>query len=128
PSTTASTHNHTLVRPIRTEYPVEFARRAELTTEDAHGVARKSVLDERQRVADPFAEGRRGTQHLVRDGLGVERLVAEALEDRVLRLELVRHARAEPPLVADLVGLDAVPRDLVRVRGAHAHAGRAELL
>ena len=115
-------------RHVRIDAPVEVAHRAELTLEEDRGVARESVLDERQRVDDPFAEGRRGAQHLVRDGLGVERLVAEALEDRVLRLELVRHARAEPPLVADLVGLDAVPRDLVRVRGAHAHAGRAELL
>ena len=38
------------------------------------------------------------------------------------------HARAEPLLIAHLVDLDTVPRDLVGVGGSHALTGRAELL
>ena len=39
----------------------------------------------------------------------------------------MRDTRAKGPLVTDLVELDAVPRDLVGVRGADALPGRAEL-
>src|SRR5688572_29094904 len=64
----------------------------------------------------------------VGDRARVERRVAEPLEHLVLRLELVRDARAEAALVADLVGLDTVSRDLVRVGRTDALARRAELL
>jgi hypothetical protein len=57
----------------------------------------------------------------------IERGVTELREDGVLRLELVRDARAERRCVAHLVELDAVAGDLVRVRRADALPGRAEL-
>src|SRR5581483_2333152 len=67
-------------------------------------------------------------QDLIGDLARVERRVAQALDDLVLHLELVRDARAEALLVPDLVDLDAVARDLVGVRGPDAHAGGPELL
>src|SRR4029077_6663235 len=80
----------------------------------------------RARGWSPLCERGGGREDAVRDGARVEGRVTELREDHVLRLELVRDALAERPLVAHLVQLDAVPRDLVGGRRAAARAGRAE--
>src|SRR6266571_2388575 len=115
-------------RHVGIDAPVEIAHRAELTFEKNPRVLRERRLHEGKRVDDAIAELRRGGEDTVRDFVGIERSVAEALEYRVLDLELAPHARAEALWVLDLVHLDAVAADLVGVRRPHAHTGRAELL
>ena len=114
-------------RDVGIDSPVEIAHRAELPLEEDACVLRERRLHERKSVGDPFAQRRGRREHRIRDGTRFERRVAKALQDGVLRLELARDALPESRLVADLVDLNAVPADLVRVRRAHAHAGRAQL-
>src|SRR4029079_15500974 len=111
---------------IGVDAPVEIAHRAELAFEQHARVGRDSTLNERQGVRDPIAERSGRLQHAVGDGTGIEGRVAELREDHVLRLELVCDALAERALVTDLVQLDTVTGELVRVRPADALAGSAQ--
>src|SRR5438445_1032433 len=107
--------------------PVEIAHRAKLPFQQDARVFGERGFDEGKRVDNAVTELRRGGENAVGHLRRIKRGVTEPLEYRVLRLELSLHARAEAPHLAHFVDLDAVAADLVRVRGPHAHAGRAAL-
>ena len=115
-------------RHVRIDAPVEIAHRAELPLEQDARVPSERRLDEWERVDDSVAKSRGGGEYAVRDRAGVERRVAEALEDGVLGLELALHALAKSAFVFHLVDLDPMPPDLVRVRRPDPHPGGAEHL
>src|SRR5205085_5747799 len=90
-------------RDVRIDAPIEIAHRAELTFEKHARIRRERRLHEWERVDDAIPELRRGREHAVGDIIGLEWRVAEALEDRVLDLELPSHTRAEMLWIAHLV-------------------------
>src|SRR5207253_1275701 len=112
---------------VRVDAPIEIAHRAKLPFQQDARVFCKRGFDEGKRVDNAVTELHRGGENTVGHLRRIKRGLTEPLECRVLRPEPALHARAEALHIAHFVCLDAVTADFVRVRGPHAHPGRAEL-